>query len=89
MPFSVKHPSSLNAIIPCPQPTALAQNLYHSICTEDPPVLPHSINKIISIFRTETLAQFFPSPLPLSLPNPTPWADKKYQLSEFLYLLSS
>jgi len=71
--FSLKHSSSLNVIIPCPEPTAFGQNLSHPICTEDTPVLPHSIYKMISVFGAETLAQFFPFPFSPSLSNPTPW----------------
>lgn len=73
-PFSLKHPSSLKVIIPRPEPTALAQNLSHPICTEDTPVLPPFYLQDVSILKAEILAQFFPSPFPPSPPNPIPWA---------------
>ena len=83
--FPLKHPSSLNMIIPCPEPTALAQNVSYPILLKI--LLPHSIYKMIAPSGQKLWLSLLPLP---TLPYPMGIkGDQKYQFSEFFYLLNS
>lgn len=84
--FSLKLFSTLAMICPCPEPTLAARKLSSPICTVVTPVLPHSIYKMISMFRARTVPVISTSsagpPYLIGIRS-----SQKYQFNELLYLL--
>lgn len=77
--FSLKLFSTLDGICPCPEPTVAAQKLSSPICTVVTPVLPHSIYKMISVFRVQ--GKNGPSYLHLLRRSTLPHRHKKFSKS--------
>lgn len=84
--FSLKLFSILDVIFPDPEPTVAARKLSSPIYTVVTPVLPHSIYKMISVFRARTVPVISASsagpPYLIGIRS-----SQKYQFDELLYLL--